>query len=698
MISGSRSLDRLFRPRSVAFIGASSDPAKATGRPLALLQQRGFKGDIWPVNPRAESIGGLPCFPDLESLPGVPDAAMILVGPAHVEGYVRVLAEMGAGAAVILAGGYREVGEEGARLQDVLIEAAGLMRLLGPNTMGLVNLVDGVILSASGALANADSRRGNIALVSQSGGILGSLYSRAAARGIGLSHLVSTGNEADIGLNEVIGWMIDDPETDVIALYVEAIRDAEGFREVAVKAADKGKPLVAYKVGRSEAGARASASHTGAMAGADALYDALFAQGGIIRVPRYSDLIDVPLGLSMRRAMKGRRLAVLTTTGGVGGLVADVCAGLGFDVPPPGEATTARLRGVLDSEAFVPGRNPIDLTLAGVRSEVAKGALTALLESDDYDGLVTIVGSSAVAQPDLVADPVIESFANTDKPLIVYVSPAAPGIVAKLNGAGVPAFDSPEGCAAALAAIAEAKRPAAIAERARARALPPTVADMRGSLDEHEAKQLFAAFGVTPVREAVAADPQSAAALSREIGQGAPVVLKLLSGDITHKTEIGGVRVGIAPEDAASVCGQIARAAGAAGVDASRGFLVQEMVRGGTEMILGFTRDPQLGPAIMLGAGGTLAELYEDIALALLPIGQDDIAHMLGNLKIRMILEGYRGVQARDIPALADAVLAFAAMCELLGDRLLEAEINPLFVLPEGEGVKAGDAVAVLAG
>lgn len=692
-------LDRLFRPKSVAFIGASTDPAKPTGRPLALLQKRGFSGDIWPVNPRAEAIAGLPCYPDLESLPGPPDAAMILVGPAHVEGYVRGLGEMGAGAAVILAGGYREVGGEGARLQDALAGAAGPMRLLGPNTMGLVNLVDGVILSASGALDNADSVTGNIAVVSQSGGILGSLYSRASARGAGLSHLVSTGNEADIGLNEAVDWMLDDPATDVLALYIEAVRDPEGFRAVAAKAAEKGKPLVAYKVGKSEAGARASASHTGAMAGADRFYDALFEQAGVARVTRFSDFLDVPLGLSMRRRMRGNRLAILTTTGGVGGLVADVCGAAGFEIPPPGPETVARLGEVLDSESFVPDRNPVDLTLAGVRSEVAKGALAALLEAPDYDGLVTVVGSSGVSQPDLVADPVIGNFAKTDKPLIVYVSPAAPGITRKLNAAGVPAFDAPEGCAAALSALAgDAPRPAALpASPAAAPAAPEAFAERSGPLNEHEAKRLFASFGIPCVKEAAAAGPQAAAALAREIGQGGPVVLKLLSRGLAHKSEAGGVRLGVAPEDAASACAEIAAGARAAGTGAAEGFLVQEMVRGGAEMILGFARDPQLGPAIMLGAGGTLAEVYGDTALALLPVGPGDVERMLANLKINMILRGYRGEPRLDTAALADAALAFAAMCEALGERLIEAEINPLFVLPEGRGVRAADAVAVLA-
>lgn len=687
-------LDRLFRPRSVALVGASADPGKTAGRPLRLLRRHGFAGAVWPVNPRADEIDGLPCFPDVDALPDAPDVAMVLVGPARAMESVRALAARGTGAAIVLAGGYGEVGAAGADRQAALRAAAGAMRLLGPNTIGLVNRVDGVTLSASGALDVGAQPCGRVAVVSQSGGILGSLLSRAAQRGIGLSHLVATGNEADIEVSDVVAYLLDDAATTVIALYLETLRRPERFRAVAAEAAARGKRLVAYKVGRSEAGARSAASHTGALAGEDRLYDALFRQAGVVRVERYTDLLDVPMGLSAGKPLAGARVGILTSTGGAGGLVADVCGLAGFAAPAPGAATIERLGALFQDAGFVPERNPIDLTLAGLDPAVMRGAIDALLASDDYDAVVPIVGSSSVGRPDLVAVPAIEAAAAATKPLLVYVSPAAPDILARLNGAGVPAFDTPEGMASALAALA---RPAPAAAPEAVPADPPDeLLRLSGFLDETEAKQLFAAAGIPAVREVVAPDPATArkAAAGLAGHGGDRVVVKLLSRAVAHKTEIGGVRVGVPADAVAGACTDIAAAAEAAGVSAE-GFLVQEQVTG-VEIILGFTRDPQLGPAILLGGGGTLAELYEDTALRLLPVGAADVDSMLSQLRVARLLEGWRGGPPADLPALKAAVLAFAGLCARLGDRLVEAEINPLFVLPEGQGVRAADGVALL--
>ena len=294
-------LHRLLRPQSVAVIGASADPTKTTGRPIGYLQRHGFGGAIWPVNPRAAEIGGLPCFPDVASLPGAPDVAIVLVGPERAEAAVRDLAARGCAAAIVLAGGYAESGTEGGARQAALCAAAGRMRLLGPNTIGLVNLADRIVLSASGALEVEDLGAGSISLVSQSGGILGAVLSRGAAQGIGFARLVSTGNEADLDVADFLDLFAEDEATRVIAIYVEGLRRPDAFRAAALKAAAAGKPVVAYKVGRSEAGARAAISHTGALAGADRLYDALFRQLGIIRAERFADLLDIPAALASGR-------------------------------------------------------------------------------------------------------------------------------------------------------------------------------------------------------------------------------------------------------------------------------------------------------------------------------------------------------------------------------------------------------------
>lgn len=687
-------LERLFRPRSIALIGASSDPAKVGGRPLHFLVKHGFSGDIWPVNPGADEIDGVKCYPDIESLPGAPDVAMVLVGPAHAEASIRALAARGTGVAIVLAGGFAESGADGNARQDSLLLAANGMRLLGPNTIGLLNMTDDITLSASGALDAGNRFKGGVAVVSQSGGILGSLMSRAAAQGVGLSHLIATGNEADIDVGDAVAYLSQDRETRVIALYLETIRKPDLFRQAAEAAAEAGKKLVIYKVGRSEAGARSAASHTGALAGEDQVFDAFFRQIGAIRADRFTDLIDIPAALAVAPSLTGNRVAIVTHTGGAAGLVADLCGMAGFETPAPSAETTRRLANILQSDGFVPGRNPVDLTLAGLDPEVTYQAITALAESDDFDAVIPVVGSSSVGRPHLVADPVIRAAQTIDKPLIVYTSPSAPGVVIRLNATGVPTFDTPEACATALAALRHAPPSPAGVDETKETAIPASFRDRTGSLNEAEAKQLFAAFGIDTVRETTIQNPEEAPAAAASLGTS--VTVKILARDLTHKTEAGGVRLNLQPEDTAQACTEIAADTYAAGVTAPEGFLIQEHVTNASEMILGFRRDPVLGPALLLGAGGTFAEIHEDFGICLLPAREADIKGVLARLKIMAVLEGYRGQSHADVDALVDAVIGFSRMCLALGDRLEDAEINPLFVLPLGQGAVAADGVVVL--
>ena len=441
---------RLMVPRSVAVIGASTDVAKTSGKPIHFLLKHGFKGEIFPVNPRVDSMHGLKCYASIAELPKAPDVALVLLGAQRVAEAVRALAAIGTNAAIVIAGGFGETGEAGAERQSELKEAAGAMRLLGPNTIGLVNLTDGIPLSASGALEMDRFPAGPIAVVSQSGGILGSLLSRASGRGIGLSTLVATSNEVDLEISDFVDHLAGDPATRVIALYIESIRDPVRFRAAALKAAAAGKPVVAYKIGRSEEGVKAAASHTGALAGSDRVYDAFFRQVGVIRAETFADLLDLPLALSTGRRLEGRRIAVLTSTGGAGTLVCDNLGLRGFETPPPDEATAARLRALMPGDEAVLDRNPIDVTLAGLQPQVLCGAVAALLDSPTYDALTIIVGSSGVARPGLMADAVNASLASCPKPVMAYVSSHAPAAAALLTARGVPAFAAPESCAAAL--------------------------------------------------------------------------------------------------------------------------------------------------------------------------------------------------------------------------------------------------------
>lgn len=692
-------ISRLMNPRSVAVIGASGDAQKTSGRPIAFLRKHGFEGRLYPVNPRYTEIDGLTCYPTIAALPEVPDAAIILLGPERANQAVAELAAMGTPAAIVLAGGYGEAGETGIARQHALQMARGNMRILGPNTIGLINLTQGITLSASGALDQEALRAGNIAVISQSGGILGSLLSRGAAAGIGFSKLVATSNEVDLDVADFVDYLVDDDATEVIALYLEGLRDTEKFSRAALKARAAGKPIVVFKVGRSEAGARSAASHTGALAGADALYDVYFKQLGIVRAQTFADLLDLPFALASRRTMAGNRVAILTSTGGAGTLIADALGAIGFDTPPPGEATAARLRDLDLGDQAVLDRNPIDLTLAGLQPQIMQEAMRILLESPDYDAVISVVGSSGVARPTLMADAIRDSQRDSSKPVLAYVSPYAPQALLRINSNLGVAFTAPEACASALLALKA--RPCVVQDTPRAQPSRQNMsaADVEqlpgGSLDEQQSKALFTRFGVPVTREQAVADAGEAIEAARALGP--KVVLKVLSERIPHKTEVGGVALGLTEHSIGQALDAMRRFVTQKAGFAPERFLVQEMVSGGQELILGFHRDPQLGPALLLGMGGISAELLRDTSMRLLPITRDDADAMLRELKTFALLDGYRGAPKADIRALIDCIVAFADMATTLGTKLQEAEINPLRVLAEGQGVRAVDGLALLA-
>ena len=694
-------ISRLMRPQRVAVVGASADVTKTAGRPVAYLLKHGFSGDVYPVNPKATEICGLPCYPDIASLPSVPDVGIVLLGAERAHHAVKELAQLGCAAAIVLASGYTEVGEEGARRQAELLQAAGAMRILGPNTIGLVNITDRIVLSASGALEMDHFPSGAISLVSQSGGILGSLLSRASARGIGLAKMISTSNEVDLELADFIDWLVDDEATRVIALYVETVRDTQKFRVAALRAAQAGKPIVAFKIGRSEAGAKAAISHTGALAGSDRMYDALFKQTGILRAQRFDELLDMPAALATGRTLRGNRVAILTSTGGAGTLVSDALGVTGFETPPPDAETATKLRAHQKGDHAALDRNPIDVTLAGLQPELLKGAISAVLASPTYDALVVIVGASALAMPELMSNAIKSCMALSDKPILAYISPHAPHIGSLLTQGGVPAFSAPESCSAALVAMLHASQ-AKTPEPAQSIVTLDPLSALRtwpgGSLDEEQAKRLFSSFGITSVRETVVTTPEQALAALTTLGERA--VLKVLSSEILHKSEMGGVAVNVSAATISNRLLQMKQEVKNKSGITPKQFLVQEMVSGGIEIILGMHRDV-LGVAILLGMGGVTAELLQDTTLRLLPseggLSVETAREMAMSLKTWPLLDGYRGRAKADVNALVEAIVNFSSMVAALGDRLLEAEINPLFVLEQGQGVKAADGIIVLA-
>lgn len=688
----------LLNPKSVAVIGASADENKTSGRPVAYLKKHGYEGKIFPVNPKADEIQELKCYARVEDLPEAPDVGLVLLSARRSIEAVRSLSAKGCHAAVVLASGFAEAGDEGLDLQQQLKEAAGDMRILGPNTIGLVNLSRGIPLSASGALEVDDIPVGEISVVSQSGGILGALLSRAAGRGIGLSSLVSTSNEVDLEVSDLMEYMVDDENTRVIALYLESIRNPERFRQVARRAKLAGKPIVAFKIGRSEAGARSASSHTGALAGEDRVYDAFFKELGVIRADTFDELLDIPAALVAGRKMHGRKVAILTSTGGAGTLIADSLGIKGFEAPIPDAATAEKLRALQGDTPAELDRNPIDVTLAGLQPDLLRQAIKTLLLSESYDALVVIIGSSGLAMPDLVVGAIQDCLTTNDKPVLAYVSPYAPDTLKRLNEAGIPGFSSPESCSAVLNALHSFSQELLPSSHSKPTSELPDVTELpNGPLDEAEAKRLFAQTGIqTPQGEVVRTSTEAVEAARALSG---PVVLKVLDSELLHKSDVGGVALNLNPESIGTRLERMRDEVASHTGRTPKKYLVEKMVGKGHEVILGANHDA-LGTAILLGAGGVTAELFKDTSIRLLPdeggLSYDQAEEMMRELTTWPLLGGYRGSAPLDIRALAETIVNFSALIAALKDRLQTAEINPLFVLPEGQGVVAADAVLIL--
>jgi len=674
----------LLAPRRIALVGASADPSRLTARAQVYLRKHGFDGALYPVNPRAETVLGERAYASLRDIPGPVDLAYVLLGTEQVEGVIADVAAKGIPVAAILADGFAEAGAEGQARQARLLataKAAGV-RLLGPNSMGLINLNARTACSVNAALEAESLPAGRLALVSQSGSMLGAIMARGAARGLGFSHLISTGNEADLTASEIAGLLVDDPQVDAILLFLEAIRRADLLAEAARRAHAAGKPIIAYKLGRSAFGAELANSHTGALAGSDAAADAFFRAHGIARVTMIEALLEAPalfIGRTPLTAPK-RAVSVMTTTGGGGAMAVDALGVAGIETRAPDEAAVAGLKA-----AGLPhhGRM-IDVTLAGTRADKVQAALSALAADGGTDLVLSVIGSSAQFRPhDAVAGILGAARAGLAKPVAAFLVPQADLSLRMLGEAGIPAFRTPESCADAIRAFLDWRAP-----RPRPDARPLTHA-LPARPDEADARRLFAALGLAS-SFTVMAEPEAVPE-----GLRFPVALKVLSPDLAHKTEVGGVVLDIADAAAlrAEAAAMAARVAARAPGATLTGFLVQPMARGLAEVILGYRRDPESGPVVLVGAGGIMAELHRDTALRCAPVGLEEAHAMIAEVKGLKPLAGWRGLPRGDLDALARAIVALSRLAAL--PEVAEAEINPLIVHAEGAGVTVADAWVV---
>jgi acyl-CoA synthetase (NDP forming) len=689
-------IEALFRPRAVALIGASSDPAKIGARPLRYLRKHGFTGPIYPINRNREEVLGEPAYPNLEALPGPVDHAYVLVNTGAVEAAVRACVAAGVPVATIIAGGFGEAGERGAASQARLLDiaASGGMRLLGPNSLGVVNPVEGLALTANAAFEAESLLPGRLTVLSQSGSIIGTLFSRGFARGIGFAKLVSVGNEADLGVGEIGGTLVDDPDSDAFLLFLETLRRADDIARFADRAHAAGKPVIAYKLGRSQAGREAALAHTGALAGPDAAADAFLADHGILRVDTFEALLEMaPLVMGRRPPLKrDGAAAVVTTTGGGGAMLVDRLGALGIEVRGATPASGERLAAA--GVNVQPGRL-IDVTLAGARAEVMETVLDQVLEDEDVDVVVSAIGSSAQFHPDLAVRPLIDR-ADTEKPLAAFLVPQADESLKLLAEAGVPAFRTPESCADAVRAYLTWRSPRRSSDQsADAGPAEALLAQARGQiLHESHALELFSALGIPCVPSLVVAPGELPPALPFAF----PVAAKVLSPDITHKTDIGGVRLDI-PDSlglAAAVralVDEVKQHQPRAHLD---GVLVQRMEHGLAEALIGYRQDAEVGPIVTLGAGGTLAEIYRDVAVRLAPLDRASAREMIEEVRGLATVRGYRGLPEGDLDALADALARLSHLADLQGRRVREAEINPIVIRPDGEGVVAVDGFVAI--
>jgi acyl-CoA synthetase (NDP forming) len=681
--SSSALYQALLTPQSVAIVGQSDDASKTAGRPLKYLRRAGYAGRIYCINARRKTVLGEPAWPSIAALPEVPQHAYIVTPTEAAMEAVEACGRAGVQVATLLANGFGEAGPEGEAREAKLREIGARtgIRIVGPSSLGVVNLRDKVLLTANAAFDEAELPAGRIFAASHSGSMIGALVSRGKARGIGFAGLVSVGNEVDLSVGEICAATLDDPDIDGYLLFLEHLRKADALRDFAQDAAVRGKPVLAYKLGRSQEARGLAVSHTGALAGEDDVADAFLAACGIARVETLDALIE-GLPLLLRVPPQARRdppptVAVVTTTAGGATMVVDPLGVRGVRMAPPSPETGQRFRAAGIDVALGP---LIDLTVAGTRYDTMKAALDILTTAPEYDLVVAVVGSSARFHPELAVKPIVDS-AGAAKPIAAFMVPDAPAALAQLAEAGVPSFRTPEACADAVAAALR-RRPPQTPVTARR---PVSSGKL---LDELEAYALLDRLGI-PHAPSVALPLRGAGVLPFPY----PVAVKALSAELPHKSDVGGVVLGVRDEGELRAAMERIRASVAAHSLRSRveRVLVQPMTTGLGEVLIGYRVDRDVGPLVMLAAGGVMTEIYRDRSLRLAPVELDTAREMIGEVKALQALRGVRGRARGDLDALARAVVALSRLALLDEPVVCEAEINPLIV--RDDGVVAVDAL-----
>lgn len=696
-LEGSAFLDALFRPRSVAVIGASSDPGKIGGMPVALLKTLGFDGQILPVNPKQAEIQGLPAWPSIDAIPGPVDLAIIAVPAAVAVDAVRAAADKGAKGAVVFSSGFAEMGEDGEREQRRMAEVARErgMRILGPNCLGFINVADKVAATFAPAVLKGLPPAGGVGLISQSGAFGSYAMAMARERGIGLSHWITTGNEGDLGFAECLEWLAEDPETKVVIGYMEGCRDGPRLRRALTAAARAGKPVIVLKVGRSEIGAAAAASHTAALAGEDAVIDGVLRQHGAIRASSIEECFDIAYATTICGIPQGNRAGLYTVSGGGGVLMADEAAWCGMEVP---ELSPQTQKTILDIVPFANARNPLDITGQMLNIEGAfKISMRAMMADGSCDVIVAFLAAAGLSPKmggALVED--LKALRDEGWTTPIYAVTMAHGEMRKaFEASGCAVFEDANRAVRTAAAIARLPQRF---ERESQRKTSGGAArlDLPPAPTEPQALTALGQAGVPVMQFSVVDSPDAAAEAQRAIA--APVVVKIVSPDILHKSDIGGVKVGLTTpeataEAAAAVLDAARRHVPSARID---GVMVARMESSVAECVIGVQRDPVFGPVVMFGMGGVHVESLKDVTFRAAPLTRDDALEMIDSIRAKRLLTHPRSGTPADVDALADLIVTVADLAVANADRIESLDLNPVAVRPVGGGVVALDALAIL--
>ncbi|MEK6593941.1 MAG: acetate--CoA ligase family protein [Pseudomonadota bacterium] len=698
-------LSRFLNPRGVAIVGASNDLTRIGGQPIRLLTEYGYTGKVYPVNPKYAEIKGLPCYPDLAAVPQPCDVALIALAAAQVPGVIEQCGKAGIPFALVLSAGFSEVGAEGKALQEKLAAAVKKsgVRIVGPNCLGILNLQDNARIGFGGTLQLKTLRHGPIAMVTQSGGFGFGAVATAAYYGVGFNYAISTGNEADLTALDWLTYVIELPEVEIVVAFLEGVQDGRRLVEIGERALELGKPILAWKVGNSAAGKQAATSHTARLTAGYELYRTAFRLGGFVEVRDIDDLVDICKAFQTRKLPRGKRVGVITLSGGAGVLMADRCVEHGLELPPLSPATAQSLRSFV--AAFATVGNPVDATPQGYNDNFAtyNRLIREVMADPNIDMGVARAprGKAAVAW----SRGLVELLRETDKPFLLNwpTSPDDnPEVVEFLEQNGVACLLTPTRAVQALAALNEfAHKKRAYAERRKRvfkRIITPQKLDLptgASTLGEHRSKALLKTYGVPVVTETLLAATE-VEKLERS-PLPFPLALKIESPDIPHKTEAGVVRLHIADlAQLKQAARNLITAAGQYKPDARiDGILVQQMASG-VEVIVGAVDDPFFGPVVTFGLGGVFTELLHDVTCRFAPFDTATATEMIAEIRGAPLLSGYRGRPVLDTAALADALSRISLLIADHAGRIAEIDINPLFVRPEGQGVLAADALIVL--